>query len=521
MRLNADILFDNLSQFVRVEYYGHGKTERTLRRPELSDGANREFKPDQIYIALADRLPADPVFGDGVVMICVGSKPSIAYLVGKCVCFFIRDGTDLFTVFNLVQQIFNKYDDWDSGLRDILDGTASVKEMIELSFPIIENPIVVIDSDFHYLAYSDVIDERAELYIYRPDENGNLKQNTVSQSISYESTYMANTKPIQMTIEGIDYLIFNLYEKSVYAGNMTISYNLRRMRASDMAQAQHLVQAIEGSFKKHSKILSGRLNILNRIFQDLLNGFQMDSTKRQQLEGGHFDGQYLCVNMRMGYRAHSKVPVGYFCNIIEGSFAGAVAFEYESSIIAFINLKKIHCTESRLIDNIKVLLVEMNLKAGISHPFTNLSMARLYYRQACAAFEMGSAISPDISCYLFDDYVLFYMMSHCMGEFPMELLFPKGIDRLVEHDQISHASYVHTLRTYLNNNMNITKTAKDLFLHRSTLLERLKRIENMLQADLSDADQRLRLLIILKLIEHSENTAMKQNGMPSMGEECR
>ena len=53
-------------------------------------------------------------------------------------------------------------------------------------------------------------------------------------------------------------------------------------------------------------------------------------------------------------------------------------------------------------------------------------MARLYYRQACVAFEIGSTLHPDLIYYQFHDYALPYMMSHCMGEFPLEPVIDKG-----------------------------------------------------------------------------------------------
>ena len=89
----------------------------------------------------------------------------------------------------------------------------------------------------------------------------------------------------------------------------------------------------------------------------------------------------------------------------------------------------------------------------------------------------------------------------------------KGICQLLEHDLASQANYVTTLRTYLNNNMNITKTAEDLFVHRSTLLDRLKRIEGLLQTDLEDPDERLRLQITLKILETNEKNTAKLNNL--------
>lgn len=514
MKLNADIIFDNLSQSVMMESYGHKKKELTLKRPEFYNGESREFKSNHIYISLVDRLPLDPVFGNGVVIISVGGNPPITYLIDKCVCFLINDSSDLFTVFNLVQQIFDKYDEWDAGLQNILNTTASIKELVELSFPIFENPILVIDSNFRYLAYSSIIDTRDELATYRPDKNGNLGLNALSD---YLNNYGMNktitmTEPFLMTLRDVLYFSINLFEKNVYAGNLTIPFIMQQQRQSDIVLAQYLAKVIESSFKKYSTILSSHANILKGILKDLLNCFPVDSTRTQYLEGGNFNGQYICIKMILGYRSH-KVPVEYLCNLIESSFSGCVAFEYESVIVTFIDLKKIPCEEKTLADMVKELLRAMNLKVGVSYSFTNLSMARLYYRQACVAFEMGSAINPDLSYYPFHDYVLPYMMSHCMGEFPLELLLTKGICQLLEHDLASQANYVYTLRTYLNNKMNITKTAKDLFIHRSTLLERLKRIQSLLQTDLEDPDQRLRLQISLKIIETNERITTKLNSI--------
>ena len=59
-------------------------------------------------------------------------------------------------------------------------------------------------------------------------------------------------------------------------------------------------------------------------------------------------------------------------------------------------------------------------------------------------------------------------------------------------------SYLHTLRVYLDNNLSVTKTAAALFLHRSTLLDRLAHITAMLGRDLKDADYCLTLGIILR-----------------------
>ena len=55
-----------------------------------------------------------------------------------------------------------------------------------------------------------------------------------------------------------------------------------------------------------------------------------------------------------------------------------------------------------------------------------------------------------------------------------------------------------TLRVYLDNNLSVTKTAAALYLHRSTLLDRLAHITAMLGTDLKDPDYCLTLGILLR-----------------------
>ena len=75
------------------------------------------------------------------------------------------------------------------------------------------------------------------------------------------------------------------------------------------------------------------------------------------------------------------------------------------------------------------------------------------------------------------------------------------VSRLVNHDKNSSTSYIETLRVYLENNLSIAKTSSDLFVHRSTLMERLARIKRELSLDLDNPDVQLRLRILLRALQ--------------------
>ena len=502
MKLNSDIIFDSLSQSVALERYGSQKQALELKRPLLYTGVKKEFQPNQLYVTLPGQLPADPVFpGRGTTIVCVGGRPPAIYLTGTCVCMLVRDTTDIFTVFNQIQETYDRFDTWESEMNRILETTADIKELLEASFPILENPMVVIGQDYHYLGYSSIIDLRDDLSMFRPDRDGKIKPDILAASIYGGDTNMSMTNPFCILTDGRAHFSINLFEQGTYAGNLKIAFVLRPFRESDNILSQYLAKMLEKAIPKLKDLSYSGAETLRGIFLDLLRGMPLSTSRRQYLAVGNAAGVYLCLKLVRGERSRRKVPVAYFCDHIESTFPGSVAFEYNSSIVAFLNIQAVKLSAPQLDQRIIGLLQEMNLKAGISNSFSDLYSVHFYYRQACIAFELGSPQSPEQCKFSFGDFALNYMLYSCTGEFPVDKLYPDGFRRLMEYDSAAQVNYLETLRVYLNNNMNIAKSAKDLFIHRTTFLERLGRIESLLGMDLKDPSQRLCLNIILKFSE--------------------
>ena len=84
-----------------------------------------------------------------------------------------------------------------------------------------------------------------------------------------------------------------------------------------------------------------------------------------------------------------------------------------------------------------------------------------------------------------------------------ETLFSQGLRAMVEHDRRKSGEYIKTLDTYLQNEMSVTKTAKALYIHRSSLLKRLDSIQRLLGDDLSNPERRLYYRLCLSLLRKS------------------
>ena len=138
------------------------------------------------------------------------------------------------------------------------------------------------------------------------------------------------------------------------------------------------------------------------------------------------------------------------------------------------------------------------LRGGLSQSFSDLYTSAHAYFQASAALQNGMQFRKEEVLYFFEDHILHQLLRGALSGQPADSYYPEGFKRLLQHDASSPISYAETLRIYLQNNESIAATAKELALHRSSLIDRLERIRQLLGLDLSDPDVRLLLQVILR-----------------------
>lgn len=204
----------------------------------------------------------------------------------------------------------------------------------------------------------------------------------------------------------------------------------------------------------------------------------------------------------------TSICSNYICNLFETNFPNSIAFGYRHTVVGFIELSYYLGThgeyQNRLSHALHNLLEILQMSAGISNDFSDLENARLYHSQAEIAYKNGSITAPASRCYHFSSYALMEMISNSLGGLPAEMYYPKGLKNLLEHDAVSAVSYLETLQVFLEENMSYNRTADTLYIHRSTLTDRIARIERDLGLDLSNPNERLQLMILFKAMEINE-----------------
>ena len=174
-------------------------------------------------------------------------------------------------------------------------------------------------------------------------------------------------------------------------------------------------------------------------------------------------------------------------------------FSYDAYVILFCSTEELSYDEiEREVGNACSML---GWKAGVSDEFSNFASASTFYGQAQIALRKGQAADPQSSFYCYRDYAMSYISQKVALVMDEPLYLHPDVVRLMEHDEEKGSRLVETLRIHLFNERNITKTAADLDLHRNSVIYRMSTIEDLIDSDLDNDDNRFDLMLSLRIIE--------------------
>ncbi len=146
-------------------------------------------------------------------------------------------------------------------------------------------------------------------------------------------------------------------------------------------------------------------------------------------------------------------------------------------------------------------LRENVIKSGFSMIFKDLKKLPLYRRQAEEALSLGKKYNPTQWCYLFSQYQLQHLLS---TPYPARDVCCQALFTLMEIDRKKGSDLYQTLKSYLYNQGNATKTSEELFIHRTTLIYRIKAISELTGISLENPDTYLHLLLSCRILEQQD-----------------
>lgn len=166
-----------------------------------------------------------------------------------------------------------------------------------------------------------------------------------------------------------------------------------------------------------------------------------------------------------------------------------------------------------IVDNVQAYVSrqdkELQVKAGVGKVVEGVINLPDSFKEANEAFtfvDIAGEISEDGNSQvtLFSDLGIFKLL--CQLDNPELLLeyVPEGLQKLYNYKKPQRDDLLITLKTYLDRNLNLSKTAQDLFVHYKTASYRIEKIAKITGVDFDNANEVLAFrigLVVYKMIE--------------------
>ncbi|SDH16975.1 DNA-binding transcriptional regulator, PucR family [Alteribacillus persepolensis] len=125
------------------------------------------------------------------------------------------------------------------------------------------------------------------------------------------------------------------------------------------------------------------------------------------------------------------------------------------------------------------------------------------YQEAMQALHVVKQRDTENGCAFFEKLGSYTLLHHIKDIEAASLFIKKQLSPLLSYSDGKSMDLFETLRIYLQHNGSIKKTSEALYIHRSSLLYRLEKIQQLLQIDINDSQNRFDLMLAYKLYELS------------------
>lgn len=476
-----------------------GALRRTLGGVRLWR-SGMEVRGDLVYVA-GEELPPE-----GCALVTAGQAPGRP----DTIC---CSGVGAEELLNLLLEVFGRFREQELMIDQLVCRGASLQELCDLAAVILENPVCIHDDWFILVGMSQGMPMPMQ-----PEQVAGSARSFVPRELveefqhdaDYVQTYAHHSAQLWKRPDGRPMSLYvNLWDGAVYRGRLLVIMEKRSFRLSDFLTAEVLTQRAMLLMRMSRSPELGAHRSMDSIVLELLQGHRTDPVdQRQFLEmlGWNKEDRMLCI--RINYQGDS--PGTVMEHVLHSDlfqiFPGCYILLSDHEQCVLLNLSRESLRPGDISHRLAPLCRDYCLYAGISSPVSAVRELSLAYCQAGIALDRAYKQRNDRWIVLFSECVLDHLTDSVPAPLaPRHLVAPELME-LIDHDRRHGTQYFETLRCYLRLERDIPKTAQALIIHRTTLLYRLKKLQELVSLELEDPQKRLYLLLSLWILDREHQS---------------
>ena len=501
MRLSACIIKEELEGKLIGFIEGDGFKKPLLSKVRMYQGEH-SLEAGYLYIGSKETLEQMPELKKGSCLLYTGRLEELSLSEASrkgTVLAAARQGTEAYL--NRIMEIFEKYNAWEEKLQSCVNKRKCIQSMIDACRGIFENPLFLCDQNYRVLAITGLESEEQDT-------------DTVSQdvmcSFRFEKEFQKLWRSSSAFLYQSKFLPYrNLSYRVRCEGNYTLGLNLQESRVpfrdSDRFLLEYLGEYICLYYDQNYMQLRQNQEEKTAVLIRMITGIETHRESLQHVMDSlqwEEDHSYQVYCLKITELEKKYRFVGSQCTQVEHVFQYAYALEYEDCLVTIVNQTLLGSHRDSAEEQLRIFIRENYLKTGKGRAAKGIRNIRTSYLQAMAALEAGEKKDPTKWYYVFDEYSLDYMIYNCTGSLSPKELVPEGLLRMKEYDRQNQTFYLQTLETYYREKCNTSRAAEVLFIHRTTFLERLRRIRRFLCMDLDDPKNRIYLILSMEVLKN-------------------
>ncbi len=416
-----------------------------------------------------------------------------------CVCAWNQDTIRLSQIpvleaFELVQSVFDSLEDWHIAVQ-VAAEEQDYQAVVDRCYQVFKNPVVLMDGNCKVLGISrrygpDAIDEEwRHLKLYGCSSAKSLRNIRRDQSRNYISPSVVRFSFSEQFLKGSGMTIAILHGEELL-GRINVMEVDHALNRGDMQFMEVVAAALRDSLTEHGedaaaaqkpsvqRLLRGEavpeadMRALEEVFQwDEREPYQvlllrpkhpelLDDEDRRQMRNA------ACVSVTHLLQDDQVIvldgDVVVVCNAASGSFS------------------------SRL-NRLQALTVPNDIAVAHSLPVCGLANLHALLSQARAAFTWGIRCHPEQPIFDFYQYGIDYLLENPADTEEYLLACQPDVLLLARRADGGDDGSYETLRQFLLNERSVQQTAERMYLHRNTMVYRVRKLTELLQYDLDDS----------------------------------
>lgn len=506
MRIPMDLILE------RLQYLN---PQASLRHPEYwvkgikllpsrCDGISGEY----LYLGVYEDFARVP---PGLILAAVADRDAPAPPLDDYI--LLRTDEALPDIFNELLGLQLGLQNWELELEQALNSGLGPQRLLDLSEPILGNPIVLLDPALKTLACTRAFDTDDGVFSdlltlgYLTQDNFNLlRQNqyftpdhyTGETLIIPPSKIKQYTSTLTAILDGtqVRYLILMLFSNYSYSeGTLQLFlFFLEKMRTCLSQQDEHFGEQRDQYEFFLLDLLEGRCTDPEEI------------TQRGRCFLAPEGLAFNCVVIRLNrgtdmYRKHARLTIA-------SRFPRWRPILYRDCILVHPALGT-HPSElmpeaANQLMMLTDFLEEADAYAGVSNCFYSYTDVSVSYRQGLAALDLGCRLNPRQAAgrlFWYADYQLFQVLTAASAQLSLPEICNSLLLEVRAYDQIHHTAYLSILDCFLRHERNYTRTAAELHMHRNNVIYHIRRIQELFRINLEDPELRLQLRLSFKALQ--------------------